>query len=78
MVRAGHGSRTPGAAPANIHVKAKLLQTRAAKMAIPTYLNIHVKVKLLQTRVAKEQILTTGYIVPLMAPLTAFYFILGR
>ena len=80
MVRAGHGSRTPGAAPANIHVKAKLLQTRVAKKAIPTYLNIHVKVKLLQTRVAKEaeQILTTGYIVPLMAPLTAFYSILGR
>ena len=49
MVRAGHGSRTPGAAPANIHVKVKLLQTRVAKEA--------------------EQILTTGYIVPVMAPL---------
>ena len=33
MVRAGHGSRTPGAAPANIHVKVKLLQTRVAKEA---------------------------------------------
>ena len=36
MVRAGHGSRTPGAAPANIHVKVKLLQTRVAKEQILT------------------------------------------
>ena len=41
MVRAGHGSRTPGAAPANIHVKAKLLQTRVAKEQILTTGYIH-------------------------------------